>query len=502
MLQDVLLDWGAVEVAPIEMYKDIFRLGEGYLQKEGEDPGEYKANPIALCRSSEGKMFRRIMFEDTFEDTLEELKEADFAFLNGCTYFGRTNAVAHASKMYAMIFDLDGVTDKTLNAFLSGAYNAEAYPVPNYIVLSGHGIHLYYIFEFPVSLYPNIKVQLKKYKYALTTRIWNAYTSILKKQQYQGINQSFRIPGTKTKSDADIPFAKTYRLHQRLFCFDQLNEYVPDEDKIDETKLYKETRLTLEAAAKKWPEWYQKRVLLQQPKGSYTCKKDLYKWWLKRIREGAAYHHRYFCIMCLCVYAIKCNVDEEELRSDIKELMPFLNDLNPTEPFTQDDVESALECFEERYRTFPRDDISKLSGIFIKENKRNFRKQEMHLKIVNSTRKFRRDELGEDEYKNNGRPSVEKIVREYRVKYPDAKKADCIRDTGLSKPTVYKWWDGEAADKKVSKMVLKTESKIDVIPERENESEVPKELIEILLKMSDEERAAFFKYAEEYKEEG
>ena len=29
--------------------------------------------------------------------------------------------------------------------------------------------------------------------------------------------------------------------------------------------------------------------------------------------------------------------------------------------------------------------------------------------------------------------------------YPDGKKADCIRDTGLSKPTVYKWWSvGEA----------------------------------------------------------
>lgn len=26
---------------------------------------------------------------------------------------------------------------------------------------------------------------------------------------------------------------------------------------------------------------------------------------------------------------------------------------------------------------------------------------------------------------------------------PDGRKADCIRDTGLSKPTVYKWWDSE-----------------------------------------------------------
>lgn len=24
---------------------------------------------------------------------------------------------------------------------------------------------------------------------------------------------------------------------------------------------------------------------------------------------------------------------------------------------------------------------------------------------------------------------------------PEGRKIDCIRETGLSKPTVYKWWD-------------------------------------------------------------
>ncbi|CEP45624.1 Uncharacterised protein [[Clostridium] sordellii] len=35
----------------------------------------------------------------------------------------------------------------------------------------------------------------------------------------------------------------------------------------------------------------------------------------------------------------------------------------------------------------------------------------------------------------------EHIVKEYREKNPEAKKCDCIRETGLSKSTVYKWWD-------------------------------------------------------------
>lgn len=54
-------------------------------------------------------------------------------------------------------------------------------------------------------------------------------------------------------------------------------------------------------------------------------------------------------------------------------------------------------------------------------------------------RVMKRDVLGEDEYKNNGRPDKQKIVEEWQATHIGT-KADCIRDTGLSKPTVYKWW--------------------------------------------------------------
>ena len=39
-----------------------------------------------------------------------------------------------------------------------------------------------------------------------------------------------------------------------------------------------------------------------------------------------------------------------------------------------------------------------------------------------------------------GRPDKAKVVEEWQKAHPDGKKADCIRDTGLSKPTVYRWW--------------------------------------------------------------
>lgn len=49
------------------------------------------------------------------------------------------------------------------------------------------------------------------------------------------------------------------------------------------------------------------------------------------------------------------------------------------------------------------------------------------------------------EWRNKeGRPKgssqQKKLVEKWQKSHPDGKKADCIRDTGLSKPTVYKWW--------------------------------------------------------------
>ena len=440
MFEDVLRSWGAVEVSAMEVYSDIFSLGDGLIQREGEEveSRNKKANPLGYWKNKGAhKGHYRIMFDDTFEDTLRELQDADFAILNGITYFGRKNVQAGASKMHAMIFDLDGVTDSTLNNFLSGAIRAEAYPVPNYIALSGHGVHLYYVFEEPVPLYPNIKIQLKNLKYALTEKMWNSYTSKDKKIQFQGINQGFRPIGGRTKIEGVR--VRAFRVNTHSFNLSQLCNYVLPEYRVDEDKLFKESRMSLEEARVKYPQWYQKRVIEKdKTKGHWTCKRDLYEWWKDRIRAGATYHHRYFNVMCLAVYAVKSGIEEDELSKDARELIPFMNEINPEAPFTEYDVDSALECYDERYCTFPIEDISKLSGIMIQKNKRNFRKQAVHLRIARSTLEIMNEDSGKV---LQGRPSRRAEVIRWRELHSDGRKADCIRDLRIDRKTVSKYWD-------------------------------------------------------------
>lgn len=440
MLEEIIRKWGGHEVSAMQVYTDLFGLGEGLIQRQDEEPGAFKSNPLGYWKNDgEQRGHRRILFDDTFEETLKEMQEADFSIMNGLTYFGKRNAAENASKMYAMIFDVDGITDETLNNFLSGAYVSEAYPVPNYVVLSGHNIHLYYRFEIPIALYPNIKLQLKELKYSLTGKMWNRYTSTEKKVQFQGINQGFRVIGGKTKIEGVR--VRAFELNVHPFSLKELCQFVPEAKRVDETKQYREHKYTLEKAKQLFPIWYERRVLNKQLPGRWTDKRDLYDWWKLKIKESASYGHRYFAIMALAIYGIKCDIPKAEVEADAMEFIPFLDGLKPDAPFTEEDCKSALECFDEKYVTFPRADIEKITGIQILQNKRNGRKQQQHIKMVNAMRIMKRDMLGEDEYKNNGRPDKAELVRQWRLEHPEGRKVECIKDTGLSKPTVYKWWD-------------------------------------------------------------
>lgn len=453
-LDKLLMEYGGSEVEPMTVYTDIFKLGEGYIQKENEPAGQFKANPLLYFKNNDKDQGQyRILFEDTFEEVLKEGQEADFCISNGLTYFGRKNVQSHASKMYAMIFDIDGITEAGLNNLLHGTQvqwieRPTLYPKPNYISLSGHNIHLYYVFEEPISLYPNIKLQLKNMKYNLTSLMWNRYTSNIEKPQYQGINQGFRPLGAKTKIKGKK--VRVFKLNQHPYVLSQLNDYVSDENKIDEERRFNESKYTLEDARKKFPDWYE-RVIVKGEKSIKTWDiagkvhgddpYALYHWWYNLIYKEASYGHRYFCIMTLAIYAIKCDVPIDKLRADVRKLIPVFSDINTKEPFTIEDAESALECYDKRYCTFPIKDIEKLSSIKIPRNKRNGRTQEMHLKGARAIRDINNPNWREGNGRPKGSGTKQEQVQAWREKNPNGTKAQCNRDTKLDPKTIRKWWD-------------------------------------------------------------
>lgn len=421
------------EVTSKEFYRSIFP--EGELQKR-EVYGDNKYNAIAV-ELGQDKIRRYTITDDL--DMIDELLQSEhFIIVSPITYVGKSRNSDNARMMYALAIDLDGV-NKEINIIdlFHQIEKVEHLPRPTYTVISGGGLHLYYVFEQPIPLFKNIVQQLTNLKNDLTRKIWNGYvTDLNDKVQYQSIFQGFRLVGGVTKSGSRT---KAYKTGEKV-TVEYLNEFVFDIKNQVKQFVYK-SNLTLEQAKNKFPEWYERRIIEQKPRGTWTCKRDLYEWWKRRlmeIQEG----HRYYGVMCLAIYAKKCGIAEKELEEDAFGMVERLDLLTSDEDnhFTREDVLAALELYNDNYITFPIDAISQLTELRIEKNKRNGRKLDQHIKMVNSLRVMRRDVLGENEYKNNGRPTAQDKVIKWKREHPNGKKADCIRETGLSKPTVYKWW--------------------------------------------------------------
>ena len=435
------------EVNGYDFYKYIFPDN----QKLGDLPGDYsKPNAIYLYQDEQDKgskrrLRRRIMLDDTWEEDYMEYVECNpLALCSGLAYRGRANKLENAQQINALIFDLDAVGEKELmSVFQRMGRDPEeirTIPLPTFIVMSGTGLHLYYVFEKPIDLFPNIKFQFKQLKYDLTTKIWHYRGTSQEKQiQYQGINQGFRMVGSMNgKYDLQVRGFKT----GEKVDIGTLNSYLFDKkNAVDLDKPFLDTKYTKAEAKEKFPDWYQ-RVIVEgdKSKKKWSVSRSVYDWWLGRVDEVKG-GHRYFYLMFLVVYAIKCDVSKDELRQDLQFAFEKLQTVEHSNPLTSDDIDSALEAYDRAYSTFPVEDIEKLTDLRIERNKRNYRSQDLHLRIARATQSVL---YPEGDWRNvKGRPSKEELVKDYIAKNPDDNPTEIARNLGISRTTVYKYLNGK-----------------------------------------------------------
>lgn len=423
--KNAFLDEKFDEVKYYDFYREIFPKGSF---ERKSDYSERKGNGIAISILKDSTLNHLIT--DDFSE-LKHLMVRDFVITSPISYFGGKRTAKNSTLLFGLAFDIDGTDIKKLAILVQQLSNG-VNPKPTYIVNSGHGVHLYYIFNEPIKLYNHIKEPLKELKFALTNRLWNVNTSTIKEKQYQGIFQGFRMVGSPTKFGKDYKL-KAYRMGEKI-DLEYLNSFVSEDKQI--TTLDYQSDFTLEQAKEKYPEWYEK-VIVQgdTKKKSWNIKRDLYDWWHEKIKTEASFGHRYFCVMVLAIYAKKCNIPKQELKNDAYNLIPLFNKINEIDPFTEKDVKSALKSYDEKYRTFPRADIEKITAINIPKNKRNYRTQKNHLERARAVQEI--------DYPNNEwryiQPSKEKIVKDYIIKNPKKNPTEIAKKLKVSRPTVYKY---------------------------------------------------------------
>ena len=452
------------QVPAREFYDDIFP--DADLERPGH-PEDGRANMIIAYKSTmpNGKvrMLNHIVFSG--KAGLDVAQGSEFALCGLCTYSGRRRTAVNAYKCYGFAFDLDGVGEEECKTVLLAA-EKKVIPAPQYIANSGHGLHLYYLFQHPVPLYPAVRERLQRLKTAMTRVIWTNETSYIKNRpdddhrDYQGIYQNMRMAGSLTKlgrGKSKIKYPVTayrYNTYTGARCtLTELNEYVDPPDRVPLDPDYSSWDYALEHKSlaecqQEYPDWYRRRIVEQLPANQWTCSKALYTWWLNKIQQsdGARDGTRYNCVAVLFVYAIKCAVPFDAVLADAMGLIPLFDErtTKPDNQFTSKDVAAASKYYRRGYARYPIRMIELKTHLQLPRNKRNGRSRAEHCKIM----RFIRDEINGHATtwrEGNGRPkgsgTKQQQVQAWRAAHSDGRKIDCERETGLSRHTILKWWN-------------------------------------------------------------
>lgn len=469
-------------VTPGEFYRTIFPAGE--LAARGEyTRGKYTGIIVAVTKEKKknGKTkVKRYSLTDDLGKVEDAIASNDFCICAPLSYAGRERTAKNARFAYAIAVDVDMLKTQGVEAVGLAELMAQTQrkmwatsthnilPVPTFVVCSGSGVHLYYVLKKPVPLYNEYAEELQALKRDLTRRIWNAKVTNAKEYdiQQEGIYQGFRMPGTVTKNGGR---ALAFHTGERV-TLEYLNQFVTETNRAKKAAglVADQGGLRLEEAKRKYPEWYERRIVRKEGRGIWPINRKVYEWWRGRIADEAVEGHRYYCVMMLAIYAMKCSfydakrnphpVTWKELERDAYNLLEALDARTKDENnhFGIDDIQDALEAYQDRWVTYPRAAIEYRTGLKIPENKRNGRTQETHLRIARNTLEVLNDENGKA---LQGRKSAAGIVAEWRAAHLDGGKNDCIKETGLARSTIFKYWNGVQQPAEENAIVLTKEEK-------------------------------------------
>lgn len=484
---DILLsDYPSWEwVSPYDFWRTIFP--EGFLQPRGEEvpwheQGGGHPNGIAIQITHKTKTVKTktgiehdvpVIERFTLTDDLDGVEERvvdsnrknESVFCAPVSYFGKSRVAANARFLHAFAIDLDGVGVQELKNMLKQFRNGRdpkfaadkwvSLPQPTFLVNSGTGFHLYYVLDQPIPLIPRIVPFVQEIKAMLTDYIWRDTVSTLEDVQHQGIYQPFRMPGTPTKLNGKAAGSKIKDKYEAVAfvhngedgkpwrcSLDYLLGYAGVRGGKDRAELIELMRTAgrtpIERAKKLWPEWYQARIVEGKAPGRWTCKRDLYDWWLGEVETKATDHHRYWCLNVLAAYARKCGIPYDELEADALALVPTLEGLTVREDnhFTEDHALAAIEAYYDPIiHKLTRERIERRTAIELPKNKRNGRSQAKHLEGARAIRDINNDNWRE----GNGRKPKADLVRKYAAEHPGANHSEIARALGISRPTVIKW---------------------------------------------------------------
>ena len=371
--------------------------------------------PVVILDEESGKKIQPMELDDAIDFSMSR----NDVLLGGVAYFNNWISKKSAKEIYTFIVDMDNVYSGTLQNALRADWksaNGEPFAKPTYIVNSGTGLHLYFVLEEPIPCYRRSLEDIDKvYRQLAIQQSRRVYVN----RQVQWFGQDFRMAGGQNKYGWEN---SVYRIGDK-WNIDDLAKAVG----VD-------THFVRYGEPKQKVQTEQKKRQRRKATG-WKSNKAFYYHTLEGCKDKTHEGHRYTSLCALTVIAWKCGIPYEQLEQDLLSLLPQYNK-GAQRQIKEKEVYSALKMYNDKAMQTRRESLEHWQGWEFKPIKRNGRKRAEHIRLMN----FVRDEINGNKDWRYVQPSAKETVLQFRAEHPDGTKSQCKEQTGLSYPTIRKWW--------------------------------------------------------------
>lgn len=457
------------EVSPFTFYETVFSDKDIYTDTcivsygSNEKMPLVKANPIEKTT--------KVL---TIEEMITSSVEYGNVYVAPASFYRNCNITKCLKSLYAIVVDFDGdkrgVSVDLLKWLLDRIFeNEDDLPAPTFVTNSGKGLHLFWVFEKPVPMFNENKRTMSELYKSIHQKLAD-YNANPQKHHFA---QPYRVVGSRTKLNQTTTAFRTGEVlpaETLLRDFGIEKAIIWNEGKKKEKmepsesmlKLAENIEKTLGVVCENKDDWDYVHTYISENKKAFSetfrlnqserfRKNDGVGWgsplWYatmkERIIKDTPEGNRYTSLMALTVIGYKCNIPFEEVKKDIDEII-IKWQLRPKSfevRFHEEYRDRIDNMYSDKFKKVRKVQLEEWLGFkMTSSSRRNGRPQKQHLKLA----RFARDMNYEDPngwINKNGAPSKKDIVQQWREEHPEGRKADCVRETGLSKPTVCKWWD-------------------------------------------------------------
>ena len=416
-----------------EFYERIFKKN---IQTKGimyDGLGNPMMNAIRYLKGSEKekKFTKKSLVLRDFSSLDLFVESSYFVVISLCSYVGKRKDIRKAVSCHAIAIDIDYLDYKTLHNVLILCNTHQYCPKPTFLVLSGGGCHLYWIFKEPIWLNQNNIKTLNAIKKSLISVFWNSKTTGNRAIQQNTIFQSFRAVDTRVKFSSSI-FTKAFDIggdevepsdfekcaFLMKFAKKQGYDNFTIKQRVPFCELSPETQERLSNPKPKERK--------SQPNEQNIARiQKRYYWWLEKIKtEPPLVGCRYYRCLALSAFAKKSYISKQQLESDLLSLVPIFD--NHFEPFTQNDALNALKAYDDfkGLGKLTRQHISELTNIEIAKKQKSKNSRSENMILVN----FR---------KKRQLAKVRDLAQQYFLTTSEPNRFDFEKITGLKKSSYY-----------------------------------------------------------------